>query len=114
MQQELSEAAGVNAIKENHWLPLVKQWQVSKESSKSFCQRLNLNKDQFSYWRRKLISKQSKLPSKFVKLEVQPLQPMITNSSLLVELPSKIKITVPLNIDTTQLVKILDLLGIIS
>src|ERR1700733_512958 len=114
MQHNPLEATGVNATKATYWLPLVKQWQGSKESSTSFCQRLNLNKDQFSYWRRKLTSKQSKRISKFVKLEVQPLQPTVANSSLLVELPSKIKITVPLNIDVTQLDKILSLLGVIS
>jgi hypothetical protein len=114
MHQEVSEAAEALSIKESYWLPLVKQWQGSNESSIAFCQRLNLNKDQFNYWRRKLISKQNLSSSKFVRLEVKSPQPIITSESLIVELPSRIKVTVPLNIDTKQLVNILGLLGINS
>ena len=112
MLKEISATTDQLITKEQHWLPIVEQWKISKQTSKYFCQRLNLNLDQFNYWRRKLVSKKNVVPSKFFKIKVNPVESSATHSSMLVELPSLIKITIPLNIDASQLVKVLSLLGV--
>ena len=111
MQQQINSTELSRTEKENFWLPLVRQWQESKESSKSFSERHNLNLDQFNYWRRKFLSNLPVNANQFIKVEVEP-NKTVPKSSIQIELLSGIKITLLGGADKTQLTQIFSLLGI--
>lgn len=111
MQQQANSKKLSRDDKENFWLPLVRQWQESKESSKAFSERLNLNLDQFNYWRRKLSSNAPTKPNKFIKVEVERSQ-MAPKSFIQIELLSGIKITLQGETHRAQLAQIFSLVGI--
>lgn len=84
------------------WQAIIQEWQLDPINPRIFCDKKNINIDQFGYWRRKYApNRSSDLESKFVEVtkgnNLHPYNMQNAGSQLNITLPNNIQlsITVP-------------------
>jgi transposase-like protein len=86
------------------WSAQIKDWQQSQLNQTAYCKKHEINLDQFSYWKRKLINKKEKSqPSNyFVPLKTSAV--ITASQPLSIVLPNNVRIE-GISIDNIALVK---------
>ena len=95
----------------DQWSELIKQWDKTKETQKTYCKRLNLNINTFSYVKAKLHQKKQ-TTKKFIPVTIQSGSPIIREKSYIIfENHNGIKLTLPLSTKEDELLYVLKLIG---
>lgn len=104
-------------LKENlnikdQWRKIISDWEISKETQKGYCARLNINLNTFVYWRGKFLThvKPAAKQNNFVPVIVKP-EEVKRNESLIIENKNGNKLHIPLSINDDQLAKLLKIVG---
>lgn len=101
-----------NSLDINKWRSLVEGWDGAKENQKSYCKRLGISLNTFSYVRGKLKQK-AKVNSAFIPVLVSPSEKPIEQDSHLLTLENRkgLKLHISPTLSIENLVKILKLCG---
>lgn len=96
----------------NKWRKIIDAWEISGESQKTYCERLQLNINTFTYARSKLLQK-SKAQTKFVPLTIKNVTDNQTFPSpvIVLENPQGYKLHLSASLSLEQLTKIFNLTG---
>ncbi|MBA2653556.1 MAG: hypothetical protein H0U71_00625 [Gammaproteobacteria bacterium] len=99
--------------KQHHWRRIIDEWNQGGESQKKFCARLGIKTPTFQYWLAKLSPKKNRAKYNFAKLEVEPSAiTQCKDQSIRIELPSGIKINLPLVLRMDELSNVFKMLGV--
>jgi len=114
MEEQIIKAKKLKALDMKKWQDLISDWEKTKESQKSFCLRLGLNINTFTYIRGKLSSDSKKQISNnhFIPVKIKN-SPLLKTSieQLIIENINGIKLHIPINLSKEKLILLFDLIG---
>lgn len=94
------------------WRPIIMDWESSKESQKSYCERLGINLNTFTYARSKLTPvKKQKLTLVPIEINQPDSQKQFDINKVIIENPQGYKLHVSSDLSLERLTKIFKLSG---